>query len=297
MNAIPRASTWLGVLAASLLGGAPAFGQTILFYDFNETGTTAASQGSSPTAVTMRNDAGAATDLHSADAGGVSGNAGDRSFQNTVPSDHGSAASAATNSSKADQADNDAIDALTSFTVSGWVKTENWSALSGKTPRIAFNHDGTANGFNVQFLSGSPGDLKLEVDSLTTPSPVEASSGTSGLYSAKSTWIFFAVRYDGTQTTGNVDFYRGFRNDAEAAAAGAGSAAVQLVASAGLGCTTCTLNRGPVNQEAVGLEIGNRTEAGVTNRPFDGFIDNLRIRSRWTPSAPSTWRPPCRTRT
>ena len=282
MKAIPRASTWLGVLAASLLGASPAVGQTILYYDFNETGTTAASQGTSTTAVTMRNDAGTATDLHSANAGGVSGNAGDRSFQNTVPSDHGSAASAATNSSRADQADNNAIDALTSFTVSGWVKTENWSTLSGKTPRIAYNHDGSNNGFNVQFLSGSPGDLKLEVDSLTTPSPVEASSGTSGLYAARSTWIFFAVRYDGNSTSGNVDFYRGFRNDAEAAAAGASSAAVQLVASASLGCTTCTLNRGPVNQEAVGLEIGNRTEAGTTNRPFDGFIDNLRIDSGLT---------------
>ncbi len=280
MNIVLRASPWLaGVALSAGLVAAPASGQTVLYYDFDETGTTAASQGTDTTAVTLRNDAGAATDLHSAEARGVSGAAGDRSFQNTVPSDHGSVASAATNSSRADQADNNAIDALTSFTVSGWVKTENWSTLSGKTPRLVFNHDGSNNGFNVQFLSGSQGDLRLEVDSLTTPTPVDATSGTTGLYSAKNTWIFFAVRYDGTQTSGNVDFYRGFRNDAEAAAAGVGTAAVQVVASAGLGCTTCTLNRGPVNQEAVGLVIGNRTGG---DRPFDGFLDDIRIDSGLT---------------
>jgi hypothetical protein len=275
MNISIRVSPWLaGVALSAGLVAAPASAQTILYYDFDETGTTAASQGTDTTAVTLRNDAGTATDLHSAEARGVSGAAGDRSFQNTVPSDHGSVASAATNGSRADQADNNAIDALTSFTISGWVKTENWNTLSAKTPRLVFNHDGANNGFNLQFLSGSQGDLRLEVDSLTTPAPLDASSGTAGLYSAKNTWIFFAVRYDGTQTTGNVDFYRGFRNDAEAVAAGASSAAVQLVASASLGCTTCTLNRGAVNQEAVGLVIGNRTGG---DRPFDGFLDDIRI--------------------
>lgn len=256
----------------------PAVGQTILYYDFDETGTTAASQGTSTLALTLRNHAGTATDLHSADARGVSGQAGDRSFQNTIPSDHGSSASATTNGSRANQADDAAIDALTSFTISGWVKTDTWSTLSAKTPRLVENHDGT-NGFNLQFLSGSVGDLKLEVDSLTTPAPVEASSGTTGLYSAKNTWIFFAVRYNGGSTSGNVEFYRGFRNDAEAVASGAVSAAVQLVAASSLGCTTCTLDRGPVNQDTAGLVIGNRN-AGA--RPYDGFMDDLRVDSGLT---------------
>ena len=280
MNIVARKSFPLASLAllAGLAAG-PALAQTVLYYDFNETGTTAASQGSSTTAVTLRNDAGTATDLHSSDARGVSELPGDRSYQNTGPNLHGSLASAATNGFRADQADNNAIDALTSFTISGWVKTENWNTLNAATPRIVFNHDGSANGFNLQFYSGSQGDLKLEVDSTAAP---EVYSGTTGLYSAKNTWIFFAVRYDGNSTSGNVDFYRGFRNDAEAVAAGAGSAAVQVVASAGLGCTTCTLNRGPVNQEAIGLVIGNRTGG---DRPYDGFIDNIRIDSGLTPLA------------
>ena len=105
----------------------PATAQTVLYYDFDETGTTAASQGSDTTALTMRDDAGTATDLHSADARGVSGLAGDRSFQNTAVSDHGSAANAGTNGFRADQADNNAIDALGSFTISGWFKTDTGS--------------------------------------------------------------------------------------------------------------------------------------------------------------------------
>jgi len=278
MNAIFCASRCLlhpVVLAALILIGAPASAQTILYYDFDETGTTAASQGTDTTALTMRNDAGTATDLHSAEARGVSGLAGDRSYQNTPASDHGSSASAATNGFRADQADNAAVDALTSFTISGWFKTDTWSTLSAKTPRLVENHDGT-NGFNLQFYSGSVGDLKLEVDSTAAP---EVYSGTTGLYAAKNTWIFFAIRYDGTQTTNNVDFYRGFRNDAEAIAAGASSAAVQLVASAGLGCTTCTLNRGAVNQDTAGLVVGNRN---ALSRPYDGFLDEIRVDSGLT---------------
>lgn len=273
----PRSSSWTNgsALAAliALLATAPAAAQTIVHYDFDQTGTTVTSDGSSAVPLTLRNSAGAPTDLHSANARGVSGQASDRSFQNTAASDHGSAASAATNGSRADQADNNALDGLTAFTISGWLKTGDWTTVSGKTPRLVENHDGS-NGFNLQFLTGSNGDLKLEVDSTSTPAPVEASSGTSGLYSAKSTWIFFAVRYDGASTSGNVEFYRGFRNDVEAQEHGAASADVTLVASGNLGCSTCTLVRGAVNDDTSGLTIGNRDELG---RPFDGFLDDIRI--------------------
>jgi hypothetical protein len=269
------------MVLATLLLAFPAAGQTILHYDFDETGTTAASQGASSTPLTLRNDAGTAVDLHSADARGVSGRPGDRSFQNTSASDHGSSASAATNGFRADQPDDAAVDGLTAFTISGWFRTGDWTTLSGKTPRLVENHDGT-NGFNLQFLSGSVGDLKLEVDSTTTPAPLEASSGTTGLYSGKNTWIFFAVRYDGTSSSGNVEFYRGFRNDVEAAELGASSAAVQLVAASSLGCTTCTLDRGAVNADTAGLVVGNRNALG---RPYDGFIDDLRVDSGLTDAA------------
>lgn len=271
----------LAALASLLVVTSPASSQTIVHLGFDETGSSATNQGSSATALTLRDDAGNPVDLHSADARGVSGRPGDRSFQNTAPSDHGSAASAATNGFRADQLDDAAVDGLTSFTISGWFRTEDWTALDGKTPRLVENHDGS-NGFNLQFLSGSAGDLKLEVDSTSTPSPTEASSGTGGLYAGKHTWIFFAVRYDGTASVDNVSFYRGFRNDVEAAELGAASAAVELVAAGSLGCTTCTLDRGAVNDDTAGLVVGNRNALA---RPFDGFLDDIRIDAGLTDEA------------
>lgn len=87
-----------GLSAFLAISHLPVQAALIFHYKFDETGTTA--PGSLPgltTAVTMRNDAGTATDLHSADGGGVTGLAGDRSYANLGPNDHGSVASAATN--------------------------------------------------------------------------------------------------------------------------------------------------------------------------------------------------------
>src|SRR3990167_3976532 len=79
----------------------------ILEYKFDETGTTAPSTGSDATAVTLRNSAGVATDLHSADGLGVSGVTGDRAFDNTASTSMGGSGG------RADQADLAAIDTLT----------------------------------------------------------------------------------------------------------------------------------------------------------------------------------------
>ncbi len=233
--------------------------EVVMHFDFNETGNAPGSTGTDARPVKMRNNAGTAVDLHSADAGGVSGSPGDRAFDNTGPSDHGDAASSGTNGFRADQSVNPAIDSLSAFTISGWFKTDDTSALTGKTPRLVNNHNG--DGINLQFLSSSDGDLKLEVDTDT------AEAASTGLaYSAKQTWVFFAVSYDGLSTSNNVNFYVGFRNDAEAGG-GVGSANVALV-------NTASLNRGPLDPGTGDLHLGNRS---ANNRPFDGFLDEIRI--------------------
>jgi hypothetical protein len=232
---------------------------TILRYEFNETGNAPGSSGEDRRPVKMRDDAGTPLDSHTANGGGVSGLPGDRAFANTGADDHGSTASAGANGFRADQAANPALEGLSAFTVSGWFRTEDNTSVNGKTPRLVSNHDG--QGFNVQFLSGSEGDLKLEVDDDTA----EAAS-TGAPYDAKQTWVFFAVSYDGTASTDNVNFYIGYRDDTEAGG-GPGSADVALV-------NTATLDRGPVDAGAGALAIGNRA-AG--DRPFDGFLDDIRI--------------------
>ncbi len=238
----------------------------LVHYDFNETGNAPGSSGSERRPLKMRNDAGTTLDFHSADGDGVSGKPGDRAFENFGASDHGSVASAATNGFRADQSDNPALDGLAQFTISGWFRTETTSTLAGKTPRVVINHDSEAgssgDGFNLQFFGDTDGDLKLEVDDDTGGGV----NTTGARYAAKQTWVFFAVSYDGNATTNNVNFYVGFRNDAEAGG-GPGSADVALV-------TTTSLNRGPVDGESVGLSVGNRP-AG--DRPFDGQLDEIRI--------------------
>lgn len=239
---------------------------SVLHYDFDETGNAPGSRGTDRRPVKTRNDASTALDFHTADGGGVSGLSGDRAFANTGPSNHGQLASGASNGFRADQGDNAAIDGLAAFTISGWFKTETIASLLSATPRMVNNHDGGAgaagDGFNLQFFTGSDGDLKLEIDDDTG-----GGVNTTGTpYSAKQKWVFFAVSYDGDETTDNVQFYRGFRNDAEAGG-GPGSAEVSLL-------STHSLDRGPVDDESVGLHLGNRPGS---DRPFDGFLDEIRI--------------------
>jgi hypothetical protein len=274
MRHLAKCGLLAGAIGLTALAGASR-AATVLHYDFNETGNAPGSAGTNATPVKMRNDAGTALDFHSVDGGGVSGLPGDRSFANTGPSAHGSQASAATNGFRADQPDLAQVDTLSAFTLSGWFKTELANSLVGATPRLVNNYTGSGGsgaGFNLQFLSGSDGDLKIDIDD---DSAVVDTSGTGARYSAKQTWVFFAISYDGTQTTNNVNFYVGFRDDTEAGG-GPGSANVSLV-------KTVSLNRGAVNTETALLAIGNRPGG---DRPFDGFLDEIRVDNQAHAGAP-----------
>src|SRR3990167_4139683 len=175
----------------------------ILKYTFDETGTTAPSTGSDVTAVTLRDNSvvGNATDLHSADGLGVSGGlTGDRAFDNTASTSMGGSGG------RADQADLAAIDTLTSFTLQGWFKTAESTAIGGgggTRKAVLLHNTSTSQGQTKGFeLFGQQNKLKLAVDG----SNVETSA-----YGDTQSWIFFAVTYDGTltPTSDNVKFYKG----------------------------------------------------------------------------------------
>src|SRR3990167_6400244 len=194
----------------------------ILEYKFNETGTTAPSTGSDATAVTLRNSAGAATDLHSADGLGVSGVTGDRAFDNTASTDMGGTGG------RADQADLAAIDTLTSFTLQGWFKTAGSTAIgggSGSSQAVLLHNTSGAGGSKKGFeLYGQQDNLKLEVDN---------GNASTSAYGDTQSWIFFAVTYDGSSTANNVKFYKG-----------SASSEVTLVA-------TQTINKGQIGRAHV----------------------------------------------
>ncbi len=167
--------------------------QPILEYRFNETGTSAPSTGSDTTPVIFPSD------LHTADAGGVSGLPKDRAYDNTSAAGHGpyNAGDIGEHS-----ADDESIDGLTSFTLVGWL---NPVTVIGNNGTIIFNQDTVSEPDKGFTLSASvSGDLELEVD------PTGGTGvATSDADYTDTDWFFFAVSFDGSLSSNNVLFYKG----------------------------------------------------------------------------------------
>ena len=252
------------LVLAGMMGGA-AYGMPILEYTFNGTGNTAASTGSNNTPLEFFDASQAATDLHSAAGLGVAGDLVghplygiDRAFDNRGAGRMGNGYPGSANNSASSgarhAADLDAIDALTSWTVTGWFKAE--TAFVGYA--TLYSHYESNSGFRLTAEGTTGFDVQSYEDS--------ASVRRNGVgYNDVNTWVFFAVTYDGTETSNNLKFYRGYRSDEEATG---GDATVTLMAS-------FNVSAGVMNDENSPLYIGNRP--GNFNRPFMGLLDNFRI--------------------
>ena len=237
-----------GVSALSRAATVPA---PVQEFRFNETGSTTPSTGTDKSSLTLRSNAGAATDLHSADALGVSGLAGDRAFNNSASSSMGSPGPGG----RADQNDNNNIDAFKSFTLQGWFKTDGTEVITNAA-RIIDNTSTAAgylllgtNGKPTNAATGAPGELQLNVNNANVVS--------QNWYNDAGSWVYFAVSYDGTLAAGNVNFYKG------------------TIGSPVTLEETLSLATGSVADDTNGVTVGGRT--GLNDRPFDGFLDDLRI--------------------
>lgn len=220
----------------------------ILEYLFNETGTTASSSGNVSIPLTLYNSLGAPSDLHTSAGGGVSGLSGDRALDlsSAVGMGTGYTGPYARHAS-----DDDSIDTLKSFTVTCWFKTAGTTKLTSYAQLVHTQAAADGPGFNL-FGSSVPGVAQLNVDGAGSTSP-------SAVYGTTGSWVFIAATYDGTLTTGNVRWYIGTSSSA--------------VSSAG----TSTLNRAATDSDVAALIIGNRLNGTSPDRPFDGYIDNVRI--------------------
>jgi MYXO-CTERM domain-containing protein len=228
------------------VSGAPA---PILEYRFNDTpGTTAASSGSSATGVGFLNSAGSSVNLYVADQG-VFG-LGDGAFNNSASTAMGNAGTGGRATTGGAVS---AIDGLTSFTLQGWFKTAGSTGIGRDAQLINFGS------WNLRAQGDSvTGNLDLQV---TGTSILDAQStgafNTNGTYNQTQAWVFFAVTYDGSLSSSNVNFYQGSQ-----------AGAVTLV-------STRTLNAGPPVSTSASFGIGN--VANDSTRPFDGFLDNIRV--------------------
>ena len=180
----------LGVLAVVVVVGQAMGGVAIpiLEYKFNETGNTAVSTGSDTTSVDFFSslNSGTPVDLHTIDGGGVSGLAGDRAFDNTSAAGHGpyNAGGIAHHST-----DDESIDGLTSFTLTGWLNPDTVISNNGT---IIYNQEPVPNGIydrGFSLSAGSYGQLELEAYDFSGP----GGHVTSNSVYTETDWFFFAV--------------------------------------------------------------------------------------------------------
>ncbi|XHR30936.1 MAG: LamG-like jellyroll fold domain-containing protein [Chthoniobacteraceae bacterium] len=239
----------MGILFwASIIGiGAirSAFGQTPLFqYDFNETGTTAVNTGTASNGnLTLYDINGLAADIHTPDAGGYTGLAGDRGLDNTAAG--GMGAPWTGRWGQTTSAASVAIGGLRSFSIEGWFKANE--AICNAARLVDLTNSGS--GF---YLSGgsTPGTLSLGINNTYYATSTAA-------YDAVNSWVFFRVTYDSSITSNNVCFYVG--------RVGTGVSFVNSVTIA---------NAPAVINPSVGLAVGN-TRGAI--RPFHGVLDGIKI--------------------
>lgn len=240
----------LPLLSVAIAAPTPAFAQ-ILEYQFNETGTSAASSGSAALSATLKDVNSANADLHSPDATGISGLSGDRAFDNTGATGMGTSGVGG----RAEAATGSALDSLSSFTVQGWFKTSVTGSVSGA--RLMEKNQNTNANLSLQYHRGPTGgglSLTLGTPTQSANTAFSVNIATLGLLDE---WVFFAVTYDGTKTSENVVFYSGTTTEE-----------VSMIG------TALTLNGGSLGTNTGSLEIGN---LNGNYRPFAGLIDNFRI--------------------
>jgi len=213
----------------------------LLEFTFNDSGPT--------TEVTMRSlwdwplafqtQDGATADWHGALGTGVSGQSADRAFDNSAATGMGSGGLGG----RAFGVPHDTTP-LDSVTFSGWFRASGVSI----------------GGFARLFFWDGPRQVFAYPDSsLYFAADGNRSIGSDAAYTEVDEWVFFAVTFDGTQTTDNVRFWKGTRSNA-----------VSLV-------STRSLPAGPFDPGYYQFAIGNSYSNSSPTQPLDGWLDNFRL--------------------
>jgi len=149
----------------------------------------------------------------------------------------------------------EALEGLRSFTILGWANPTSLKIGSGGN-RIAFNLNYSRSGFDLVHLQD--GRLRLAVNEW--PDGVTNDSSSGKLRAGE--WTFFAVTYDSTNSTDNVQWYFGGEDT-----------------PARLDRST-SYNRGPTGKGSGTLTIGNYNESihqHGKDRQFRGWLRGIKI--------------------
>ncbi len=218
----------------------------ILEYTFNDAanGTTSVSTGSDTTAVTFytSNAQSTTADLHGPASSGINGSLLDLAYKNTAATGSGSG-STGTPGGIATASVPSALDNLGAWTVSGWLKTDSGSM--GKNEIWFANGSIKLSPTNSTVLYVTSGNGTQQ--SLPYPSAI---SGTT------KAWIFYAVTFDGSDFNG----YFSVKDTVPAL--------THTSVSKGAGTNTGTAGGT--------ILLGNNGDKNK-DRPFDGYMDNVRV--------------------
>ena len=153
---------------------------------------------------------------------------------------------------------------MSAFTLSGWLNSVDIEDGPGGN-RILFALSQAGPGLDlVQLADGS---LQLGVNQFPDNTPARSSAGwiTADAEAGNGNWVFFAVTYNGTVESGNVQFYFGTPTTPAALDFGA------LDYNRGIIPST-----GPVTIGNFGSFVGARTATGQANsRAFRGLMDEI----------------------
>ncbi|MDR1281568.1 MAG: LamG domain-containing protein [Opitutaceae bacterium] len=202
-------------------------------------------------------------DLHSTDGLGVSGKVGDYAFDNTAATRMGGGGAInGTNAGYGGSAilanGSASLNGMNSFTISGWYNTASTTAPGNYARLIEL---GSAGG-GVWFQTGAGLQLSMSIGGATG---AKLASLDTRLFQTN-TWTFFAFTYDGD--TGLLSLYAGTKTSGQ----------LELITSdtlANKGIVSTATNQGL----AIGNSVGNDQQ-----RPFQGLLDNFRIRGETTGS-------------
>lgn len=221
-------------------GNAPT---PLLEYLFDETGVSAPSSGQKPDLLWLKDASGQDSDLHTDGAWGVSGKPHDRAFNNSASTGMGSLGVGGVALTKSE-----VMGDLESFTITGWFNAAKVTPRGGA--RLVDNSR-DARGFALNALGN--GTFGLYVNS------TEAFAVSVPAYNIANEWIFFAVTYNAAATGAEVIFYKGKFTD--------------MVTKVG---GEIPYEKGRVTANPGMFSVGN-VNRGTNNRPFDGYLDNIRI--------------------
>ncbi|MDP0496264.1 MAG: LamG-like jellyroll fold domain-containing protein [Verrucomicrobiota bacterium JB024] len=251
---------------AALISAGLAQGQTLMYeYSFNDAANatyTTSTGSTSATAdftnyVTEGSTDRTSYNLFGSSTSGVSGQAGDYAFDNSISTEMGG--SGAINGTGAGygglglaSGTATGFNGLTSFTISGWYKAN--SLPSNYARLIEIGSSSTSTSVLFQGNSGSSAtNLRLGTNVGGATANLEVNNA---MLLAVDSWVFFAFAVDGVN--GTITLY-----------AGTDSAAVTQLGSA-------DITAGTVYVGGDSLAIGNSMGSG-NQRPFDGLMDNVRV--------------------